>query len=315
MENALNCFPNRLKQIRENTGLTQEQLANKIKLPCNIICALENGELIPDMGLLHLILHGLPNGISLKELLGDDYEKFINANMSKEFSELDDTRTVDKQNINGDIDCFPKRLKEIRENMGLTQTQLADALKVSRGAISYYEKGERCPDIAFLNALVSYSKLPVEYVLGYTDNKEVGCVNMVEQFGLSDNACKILTQNKDMGIIISNILEHEDFKCLEELYENLMKNHLIYNDYRIGYIGFLITDILNQLIFRSLNKLCLEHYSTDDYTKAIRKSIEKYKEQDKAFFDDILFRNAVIHAADTRYFSGHTATNFDYDSL
>ena len=44
-------------------------------------------------------------------------------------------------------DMFAKRLKELRETAGLTQEQLAKELKVSRGAISYYEKGGRTPDI------------------------------------------------------------------------------------------------------------------------------------------------------------------------
>ena len=42
---------------------------------------------------------------------------------------------------------FAKRLKQIRETAGLTQEQFAKELKVSRGTISYYEKGERTPDI------------------------------------------------------------------------------------------------------------------------------------------------------------------------
>ena len=52
--------------------------------------------------------------------------------------------------------CFAKRLKEVREAAGMTQAQLASELNVSRGAISYYEKGERTPDIEFLDSFSDY---------------------------------------------------------------------------------------------------------------------------------------------------------------
>ena len=51
---------------------------------------------------------------------------------------------------------FARRLRQLREAAGLTQEQFAKELKVSRGAISYYEKGERTPDIEFLNSLYDY---------------------------------------------------------------------------------------------------------------------------------------------------------------
>ena len=58
---------------------------------------------------------------------------------------------------------FSKRLKELRETAGLTQEQLAKELKVSRGAISYYEKGERTPDIEFLDSVAEYFQIPLEF--------------------------------------------------------------------------------------------------------------------------------------------------------
>lgn len=53
-------------------------------------------------------------------------------------------------------DNFSKRLKTLRETAELTQEQLAKELKVSRGAISYYEKGERTPDIEFLDSVSEF---------------------------------------------------------------------------------------------------------------------------------------------------------------
>ena len=45
---------------------------------------------------------------------------------------------------------FSKKLKELRESKGMSQSALAEALEISRGSISFYENGERVPDILVL---------------------------------------------------------------------------------------------------------------------------------------------------------------------
>lgn len=65
---------------------------------------------------------------------------------------------------------FAKRIREVREAEELTQTQLVTALGFSRGAISYYENGDRTPDIEFLDRFAKRFDLSLEYALGLTDN-------------------------------------------------------------------------------------------------------------------------------------------------
>ena len=45
---------------------------------------------------------------------------------------------------------FKERLKGIRNKAKLSQAQFADMLGISVAALSYYERGERIPDIIFL---------------------------------------------------------------------------------------------------------------------------------------------------------------------
>jgi len=40
-----------------------------------------------------------------------------------------------------------ERLKQLREERGLTQKQLAEMLNISRSALSLYESGQRQPDL------------------------------------------------------------------------------------------------------------------------------------------------------------------------
>ena len=66
---------------------------------------------------------------------------------------------------------FAKRLKALREARGLSQSQLADAVGISRGSISYYENGERVPDIVVLAQIKDFFRVKLDYLLGYTNEK------------------------------------------------------------------------------------------------------------------------------------------------
>ena len=68
-------------------------------------------------------------------------------------------------------EIFASRLKALREESGLSQSQMAEALGVSRGSISFYENGERTPDISFLAIVKEYFRVQLDYLLGYTDKK------------------------------------------------------------------------------------------------------------------------------------------------
>lgn len=67
---------------------------------------------------------------------------------------------------------FAERLKELREEKGLSQTQLADEIEISRGSISFYENGERTPDIEVFDRICEYFDVSYDYMLkGKKDGK------------------------------------------------------------------------------------------------------------------------------------------------
>lgn len=150
-------------------------------------------------------------------------------------------------------ESFAKRLKEIREAAGLTQAQLASELKVSRGAISYYEKGERTPDIEFLDSLSMYFNLPLDFAMGYTDNIKEEHRAMYELYGLTDEACDELDRDPEIGHLISAVLGHEDFYALKRIYKGVIEDHNSFNISQMGYIGFLMSDSLNKIIIDALS--------------------------------------------------------------
>lgn len=66
----------------------------------------------------------------------------------------------------GNVDTLSRRLRELREETGLSQALLAEELGVSRGSISYYENGDRTPDVDFLSKAKEYFGVDYEYLLG-----------------------------------------------------------------------------------------------------------------------------------------------------
>ena len=67
---------------------------------------------------------------------------------------------------------FAKRLKKLREQKRLNQTELANLLKVSNGSISKWERGDRQPDYETLENIADTFNVTIDYLLGRSDSKQ-----------------------------------------------------------------------------------------------------------------------------------------------
>lgn len=65
-----------------------------------------------------------------------------------------------------------RRLKELREDRDLTQTQISKILNMSQTGYSKYETGENDVPTKILIELAKYYKVPVDYILGLTNETE-----------------------------------------------------------------------------------------------------------------------------------------------
>jgi SOS-response transcriptional repressors (RecA-mediated autopeptidases) len=63
------------------------------------------------------------------------------------------------------------RLKKLRDDKNLTQTELGKAFSISDATINRYEKNQRQPDTDTLNKLADYFNVTVDYLLGRSDFK------------------------------------------------------------------------------------------------------------------------------------------------
>ena len=70
--------------------------------------------------------------------------------------------------IGGDI----VRLKDLREDMDLRQSEIAAYLHIKQNTYSQYENGQRQIPLELLVARAKYYKTSTDYVLGLTDVKK-----------------------------------------------------------------------------------------------------------------------------------------------
>ena len=66
---------------------------------------------------------------------------------------------------------FAMRLKKLREQKKLNQTELANLLEVSNGSISKCERGDRQPDYETLEKIADTFNVTIDYLLGRSDIK------------------------------------------------------------------------------------------------------------------------------------------------
>lgn len=65
---------------------------------------------------------------------------------------------------------FGSRLRQLREDKGLTQEQLGKVLNVKKAAVSKYENETTSPDHATLCKLADFFDVTTDYLLGRTDD-------------------------------------------------------------------------------------------------------------------------------------------------
>ncbi len=60
-----------------------------------------------------------------------------------------------------------QRIRDLREDRGLTQTQIADLLNTSQTVYSRYERNERDLPIDYLVTLCKFYNISADYILGF----------------------------------------------------------------------------------------------------------------------------------------------------
>lgn len=62
--------------------------------------------------------------------------------------------------------AFGNRLKNLREERGLSQVELAKILNIANSTLSLYESGSREPNFEILKKIANYFNVSTDYILG-----------------------------------------------------------------------------------------------------------------------------------------------------
>lgn len=90
---------------------------------------------------------------------------------------------------------FPERLRQLRENSGLLQSEFAEQLGVARSSISLYETGDRVPDIRFLDKVITEFGCSYDYLMGKSEATRSENVDISKETGLTDEALDVVIKH------------------------------------------------------------------------------------------------------------------------
>ena len=96
------------------------------------------------------------------------------------------------------------RIKQLREEIGLTQIELADKLKISNSAIGMYETDKREPSDELKIKMSELFNVSIDYLLGKTDirnsGKQIDDVLNEAMIGMSAKEYDSLSENTKNAI-------------------------------------------------------------------------------------------------------------------
>ena len=81
---------------------------------------------------------------------------------------------------------FSKRLKELRKERGLTQSQTAKVLDYGYTAIANYESERNEPSLSDLCRIADFFNVTTDYLLGQTDNRHK-CYGVSDFIGIFED--------------------------------------------------------------------------------------------------------------------------------
>lgn len=104
-------------------------------------------------------------------------------------------------------------LKKLRQEYGISQQRLADAVNVSQPSINKYENHNIEPDIDVLIRLADYFNTSVDYIIGHTDVRRR--IEPTEAYHLNESESDMLTRYR--------ALSPEERQCVDLTIQTFLK--------------------------------------------------------------------------------------------
>lgn len=87
---------------------------------------------------------------------------------------------------------FAQRLKNLRQEKKISQTELASALNISNRTISMYEQGNSEPNVEILFKIADYFNVTADYLIGRTSCKNIENQSLSDFLGIDEKTIETL---------------------------------------------------------------------------------------------------------------------------
>lgn len=114
------------------------------------------------------------------------------------------------------------RLKQLRSEHNLTQSDLANILGIAKTTLAAYEQGKSEPSIDTLIKISDYFNVTTDYLIGRANGKSPELQQLYESIGLSENSIDLLAsmaqyekEHRHLSLLKMSPLKSLDF-CLSQ---------------------------------------------------------------------------------------------------
>lgn len=126
------------------------------------------------------------------------------------------------------MDTFSERLKQLREEQGVTQNEFSKRLGISRVSLTHYEAGDRTPDIEFLKRLHQETGVSLYYLLGLSDSKDDALATAQRDTGLSEQALEYFADHPIGAKAINHMVACQEIQTLAMVVSVLHDDELMH---------------------------------------------------------------------------------------
>ena len=98
-----------------------------------------------------------------------------------------------------------ENLKKLREEVKISQKQLAEFIGVSQQSINKYENHNIEPDIETMIRIADYFNTSVDYLIGHTDLRRK--IEETQPYDLNANECQIIDRYRKLSTTQKNCID------------------------------------------------------------------------------------------------------------
>lgn len=159
----------RLKQLRTEKKITQDEMANLLSIKRQTYSAYERHVSLPDANVLIKLSDFFD--VTVDYLLGvSDFKVPIDRILEQDIDTEINNDEFDVFQYKGSWNCG-KRLKELREEMGLTQDEVSKKAVIPFESYKEWESNRVKLNVMFIGRLASLFQCTPQYMLGLTNNR------------------------------------------------------------------------------------------------------------------------------------------------